>query len=1274
MEVSMHRCHLSFVIVLLALAGGCAEALEPVSRLQPNRLKKSDLDGYWLYGRTVVDVPASDGFTFVGDGSWELQKVRFDIQERYLYVRRQTEYIKDGDDLSQYGASYEGELVGAFAIQKHFDISQPYNPATGETYNIVDENSIDRPWHERTYMRVDWSKNLVVMADQSFDREASEPVSYFVQTEGHVDAPNFDYDDDGDSESLDYFDVTTRMFAKAGMRDYGSWGRVPLCWFFDTQFAECGPGMYTIRNSFMKVPVNNPYEPVPYKGKETDHFGYFWTERFTYDGQEGIRQQNRERWRNRHNIWEKTVVDDESAENFGDPLPMEARTGKPIVYHVNPKFPPDAAACDAKPEAEQAECRTRIDGVLHDVIRDVEADYDEVFSGLVEELGATMPPGGKMFVVCPHNPIIEGDPEVCGQVGDTPRLGDIRYSFIAYIADYMTYGLLGLGPSHTDPETGQTHSGMGYVYHHNDTAAWDVTQMILLLNDQLDNRRFIDGLDLTDWRESFSRGRQGKDFSLADAKHMLEKMTKDSPAARYWEGRQRKPGAEDVAFQNDHGFKAWLAEEVLPNAHRHGMIEPQDGRAQARLQSLRGSQVEGLLMTPDMQFAMGIDPNMSLDEDQAEVLSPLTEAFRNDVTLKQKLFEEDAARRNMYLASMADDALLGLAREYAGRNLSPSEIYDAVRYRIYRAVVAHEVGHSIGLMHNFGASDDALNYHNEYWELRTADGTVGPRVGENADPITEDEIDGNLYNYGYTSVMDYAGRYTIDGTGLGKYDKAAIYWGYGGLVEVFEDHHGVEDYVLEDWAADDGEVMRWGEVPTAFHYTRWYDLMGDDLWRDDNRSWARVADMDEDYVEAVAGPHNGKKRVPYVYCSHNRYNLGDSCLTRDWGADPAERIMGLLDTYDTWYITRAFPRGKVSSSYYWWNYVPRNYSRIYDRLKSWHDVYGLYQNIMQRYYTGEELEAFFSNTTNGWGTQTYAVQAAFNHLVRTMLMPDVTDYGPETDFEGKSMLKEWPYVSGAEVDLGVADARYYSTRWSYGYNGQRDCGYFWSDCLHHIGFYLDKIMAVHALTDTETNFVGRATPEDVREWQVGYFNSFGDQIKTISQALMSGDMSRVGPYLEDGELKFPNYTGALETVHDQVVDPYATFTIQLYWQVLGMARFQTGYDPSFTETNSIWVVGADDPVLNDAQRFSFEDPDSGMTYMALDGGAAAALLAKAQRMYERSTHCLAACVEDCENQCPEPHGDFTRDAVDVELTKHMQLVKAVSVVTHEMDFGDPYSP
>ena len=68
--------------------------------------------------------------------------------------------MKDGDDLvrSAQGAActqdrtalepmtntgrcevlpYEGEVVGAFRILKHFDIAQPYNAATGEKLNIL---------------------------------------------------------------------------------------------------------------------------------------------------------------------------------------------------------------------------------------------------------------------------------------------------------------------------------------------------------------------------------------------------------------------------------------------------------------------------------------------------------------------------------------------------------------------------------------------------------------------------------------------------------------------------------------------------------------------------------------------------------------------------------------------------------------------------------------------------------------------------------------------------------------------------------------------------------------------------------------------------------------------------------------------------------------------------------------------------------------------------------------------------------------------------------
>ena len=58
----------------------------------------------------------------------------------------------------------EGAVVAAFAIASHFDIRRAYNPQTGEEMNVIEENTVDRPWHLRDYFRVDWSSNLVTDA------------------------------------------------------------------------------------------------------------------------------------------------------------------------------------------------------------------------------------------------------------------------------------------------------------------------------------------------------------------------------------------------------------------------------------------------------------------------------------------------------------------------------------------------------------------------------------------------------------------------------------------------------------------------------------------------------------------------------------------------------------------------------------------------------------------------------------------------------------------------------------------------------------------------------------------------------------------------------------------------------------------------------------------------------------------------------------------------------------------------------------------------------
>ena len=1229
-----------FVASALLLVA-CAEEREPIDRVQPNGLRKAVFQGEFYYGRTVVDVPAANGFTHVGDTDYGgMQKVRWDIQEDYLYARRTFELIEGGDRRAEAGDDYEGEVVAAFRVEKHFDIANAYNPSTGERLNIREENAIDRPWYEREYVRVDWSQSLVHDYRLSWDRETLESIPYFVQEtdpdtgERNPDAPLFEPDGS-------YFDVTSRIFAKAGTIPYPGFGEIPVCWLFTNPFDECGAGEFSIRHAFWRIDPDHYYEPLEFKGGETDTFGYFTTDRLTYDRRQGIRQQNKKRYLNRHGIW-RLDADGE-------------RAPKPIVYHVNRDFPDD----------------------LKPVAHSVADQWNQVFLDSVAAVRADLPEAerfempGRMFVLCPNSPVEDGDPSECGAAGTAPRLGDIRYSFMAYVPKYMTYGLLGLGPSNTDPETGEILSGMAYVYHHNDNAAYRVQEMLELLNGSRDAADFINGVDLTEWRE---RARSGESmatyYGLDDADFMVDRIA-NGKAADYWTQDRALPTPEAFAEQKAMGIDEWLA-PYLGEMHREGILNGERHSPDGRLRALAGTYIEDLLVDDEMLLAMGHDPNLPVDADALARASVARGGFGKLMRQRQAALEALAEQRNKYLPEMADDALMGLAREL--KDADGDEVYERARTAIYTAVLAHEVGHSLGLMHNFGGSDDAINYHDGYWKLRD-DGDVGPRL---TDPISRAEIDGQIYNYAYSSVMDYAGRYTIDGFGIGKYDRAAILFGYARKMEVFKDTAGVPDEWLRDWFERDGDILLIGNTGfRAVHYTSFYNEMGSKLYDADNRLLLDVALFgergDTAVVEGADGVETTYRRVPYIYCSHSRANLGDSCLTRDFGADSYERMKNILDELATWYITRSFPRGIVGVDQ--WTYVSRWYGRIYDRLKSWHDLYGLYTQLFTRFGAGPILETFLKDPVNGWGGQTWAVQNAFNYLVQTVLMPNVGDYGgPYLNLDGTvSMVQN---VAGANVALGVDQARYFSTSWQ---APGRDCGYEWFECLHHIGFYLDKVMAIEALSDSSTNFVARATPEDLREWEVGYYTTFSEQIGRLNTAIMSGDFVEVGPYVGfGGTLAFPNYAGEMNERHIQPIDPYATFTVQLYWQVLGQARFLTTFDQSFLDESRVFVLGSgNDFELDPERRVTFVDPSTGITYAALRyparAGAAEAAIERANTLLRRSTFCdederTVKAGDDCE----PGFSQTLRFRADVDLLDHIELLKVLTDLTPVMQTGDPF--
>ena len=98
--------------------------------------------------------------------------------------------------------------------------------------------------------------------------------------------------------------------------------------------------------------------------------------------------------------------------------------------------------------------------------------------------------------------------------------------------------------------------------------------------------------------------------------------------------------------------------------------------------------------------------------------------------------------------------------------------------------MAHEIGHTIGLRHNFEGSADPLNFFSQYWDVTTDDRYQSGATTNNKE-------------LRYSSIMDYHQRFNSDFGGVGIYDKAAIAFGYGQLVEIFDQR--ASSFVPTQW-------------------------------------------------------------------------------------------------------------------------------------------------------------------------------------------------------------------------------------------------------------------------------------------------------------------------------------------------------------------------------------------------------------------------------------------------------------------------------------------
>ena len=130
-----------------------------------------------------------------------------------------------------------------------------------------------------------------------------------------------------------------------------------------------------------------------------------------------------------------------------------------------------------------------------------------------------------------------------------------------------------------------------------------------------------------------------------------------------------------------------------------------------KYRSLLLSQENLQLMAPFFNWVPGMDVPPEMEEAALDLA--INPGHRHAMVDEHRNYFSE---RNVYLGDFIDDSVIGLALELQG--LPAEEVYQRLRREIFEAVMLHEIGHTVGLRHNFEASTDALNYPDEFWQIR----------------------------------------------------------------------------------------------------------------------------------------------------------------------------------------------------------------------------------------------------------------------------------------------------------------------------------------------------------------------------------------------------------------------------------------------------------------------------------------------------------------------------------------------------------------------------
>lgn len=1263
------------LFAVCALGTGCAQERDPINHVQPNVMSKhfflgTDLsdasDDPEFYWRNYV-VGGSASQSMIGIGSWGgIDRIKWEVSEKLLIARKSYQIANGQDARSQidphapgsvdaYGnklvQSETGTVVAAYQISSHFDVRRAYNPATGEELNVVEENTSDRPWNQREFLRVDWSTNVVenpmwedMFLGKVFGNISVTPLAYSVTDPRNVDAPHID-------EKDGYLDITNKYYltpaqTTSPFSDYTA--KVPTCVvigiFTGSATYECDSQEAIVRHSYWRIDPNHDFEALENTQANLDvignpgglgdsrSVGIVTAGRQGFDPQYGYTDKLYHRFAHHHNVWKKShqaavcqTNDDldkngtaDACENDVthyagstgsqcDPftktctIPNRDRKVKPIGYWVNGDAPfelQDTMGPDGKPidrgtledliyswnqlmsvalaYSREVECRRTGDGDRDTCHALYFESTDDPATKVMVSFGGWLTDKVKEptpAVTFCHNPVRVYDlHETCGETGALARVGDVRKNFVFYWPYDSRAPWGGIANWNADPLTGEIIGGAAQIMGRSATYAASLERDVLqiAMGDQK-IEDLIQGAPAATYSKTLLGGSMPS--TPLDVNELQRRVNAlDTDADR------RALGLPPVPADSMNAVMAQIQRQAVsvsdPTQFSNALLA-----FDTYSKKLQNTPEEAQLVDSSwLVNTIGASPTTSLSDEVLNRASPLRgmdpgrmHAFKD--VLEANLHQRGVCFLENEAPAYGSVQLPSLAKWFKDKykDLDPiargQAMYQDLWKETVKGIALHEIGHSLGMLHQFASSWDSPNYQPQYWQLRTNEGAalkscngqprtpgdndscMGPRY---LDPETTDEQGlgsesrPNVQYFGNTSTMEYQLERFGETAGLGTYDLHTMKALYGRVLETLDDRQlGPTVQLGARWRAYsqliDRDLYQVGNNVSFRHYTEMARLMkifdpkrdcraATDAekqtaeWRvvhskvcapepRDHWAWQDFAISDQLKPFNNSAPYYhakvaGKDYTRWVYkwgSTHNAYfHTNDS----DAGADAYEVTMNTIHKFDVTYPWTYFRR--QNREYYYRSIASRVSDGYFERVRAYH--WQIANSLGQS-------QPSQLNSDDDARPMAIAQTEIFNFLTRTVVMPEPGGYvssdrdasvgaGKPVEMGGRPIFDVPGFAQGApDFTIAIADGRFIVEQYNNSQGGSWDYLH-WMD---HAGFSAEKEFALSALVDGRPTLytISRQNAVDGRNNMINFRTDLPQALDRFVGGVMSGDWSTV---------------------------------------------------------------------------------------------------------------------------------------------------------------------